>query len=727
MKTEEIIFLFDPPTEGWLRRNDEAFADEIERLTPIVVMKRPEGETVWCGEHQSCEKVASWHDDGLTTEAGCRMRGPMCEVPCLSDAWQLPEAIPRCLRWRVSYRSDSGTVFIAADVAHIVLHSRPSSRGRYSFIPHVQRYTAEGLSLRLSPMAEIPEKNCAQIPSIVADAALDLLLDDAERRFGSRPKLPQGLYEDLLADGRTRLTAFLRWPFHMELLYMLPYFHGTDKDFACWGHDADDVFPKLCHLLGVTPSARLREAYRRRALSLPIAVFLRRHGVNRFDLAEPFFRFNSLFGEPLICERGKNYLSIGGYLHRAEHEYPEACFTDDEAARRVLKGREGSHWGFEASIFYCRWRLHHEGEEALARHLLDLHDHWEPRFKSAVHTFYRYYTELPKGLRDHILRHGFTVKAQNRMIAVANRNKLGPLPAFTDPAESAAFTYPPEAKGYECRIGGFSFRLMRSCGQMKSFMQKRNCWSSLDEAFYKDDGALRFGLYREDRPAAMIVLHGTIRILYAGMGNEYEQALADAKAYIACLRWLKWTGLYRRYEPFDEEDYAVLNEVDYSDVDREDYAYRDMEGCAYLDEEVRPVPLDDTKTEQTPHELLTLPEAEICEGYYTRLHEMFLREKPLLFVVPPEETGTDEMEYLMRLFPYGERIYQAAFAGNREAQLVLAKCYDDGCSCTLFADSDAERKNIGNLLCGLPPDTDTFREERGKYWRQKAANVKTEG
>ena len=106
---------------------------------------------------------------------------------------------------------------------------------------------------------------------------------------------------------------------------------------------------------------------------------------------------------------------------------------------------------------------------------------------------------------------------------------------------------------------------------------------------------------------------------------------------------------------------------------------------------------------------------------------LFLREKPLLFVVPPEDTRSDEITYLMRLFPYGERIYRAAFAGNREAQLVLAKCYDNGSDySTLFTDERREESNLCRMLCGLPPDTNAFHMTRGAYWRHRAADAETE-
>ena len=85
------------------------------------------------------------------------------------------------------------------------------------------------------------------------------------------------------------------------------------------------------------------------------------------------------------------------------------------------------------------------------------------------------------------------------------------------------------------------------------------------------------------------------------------------------------------------------------------------------------------------------------------------------------------MAYLMRLFPYGERIYRAAFAGNREAQLVLSKCYDNGWhDTTLFMDEDEEKENIEGLLCGLQTSPNAFRKARGEYWKKRAAGVERE-
>ncbi len=693
MSSEELIFLYDPPKKEWVRQKAGAFAGEIERLTPIVAVKRPEGQRVWCDEHHAYEKIKVWQEAGLTTEAGCQMRGPICEAACLKERLYDTERFSLPLRWRVSYLEEDGTVFIACDAAQIVFgESRDRSRKKLTPRPLIRGFRCEGISLRLSPMLLLPPKACENIPSPVADAALEFLLSDADRRFGSRPQLPKGLRDELFADGRKRLTAFLHWPFHMEFMYLLPYFRTRQGDLERLGHDPSDVFPMLCRQFDLNAAPELYEAYRERALALPIAAVLRKHGVRDYSLARHFFHLSAFLGEALIQPQGGDTLPVGDFMNYADSEYPREIFEDDAAMRLLCQDR-WAH-GFNASIFYCRWRLYMEGEEKLARHLLKLNEHWEPRYKSAFAMFYKYYPDIPPDIRDEILRGGFSVETQNRMIAAVNRTRLG-LPDLTSEQGS---------ERYECKMGVYSFRLIKSRTEGNVFLKKL-CNSGWQFAsFLQDDGAPCFAVYRGETPSAAVNIHGSsLRMAFNRRGTSLEQTLEHAATYVACLRWLKWTWLYQRFAPFVEESQI------------------------YIDEEAAAEPLAPADAGVSLHDLLHLPEEKITDGYYTQLHRLLLEARPYPFVVPEEETRGNESAYLWHLFPYGERIYRAAFAGNAEAQHVLSRCYcDGGAYNTLFMDKEQDASWIDNLLRNEKDEGKTFYQQRAAYWERRALESEAE-
>ena len=76
--------------------------------------------------------------------------------------------------------------------------------------------------------------------------------------------------------------------------------------------------------------------------------------------------------------------------------------------------------------------------------------------------------------------------------------------------------------------------------------------------------------------------------------------------------------------------------------------------------------------------LLQLPEEKICTGYYLMLYRRFAEVN--LYKNSKPKHFDNEKDFLMNLFPLGERIYDAAFSGNAEAQYVLSRMYrDDFC------------------------------------------------
>ena len=206
----EIMFRYDYPSRTWVRAEDEAFTGRPEELTSIVVMNQPASRMVWCDAHQACEKVAEWKDGELTTEDGCRMRGLVCEIPYPERThWYDPplERVSRVMRWRVSYREEDGTVLILSDVAQMVLgdiyDNKKKSKNR---IPKVRSFVCKSVMIRLAPISILPKKVEPDIPSPVADAAIEFLVGDLRASLILVPSFSTGDY-----------------PFKMISYYGFPY------------------------------------------------------------------------------------------------------------------------------------------------------------------------------------------------------------------------------------------------------------------------------------------------------------------------------------------------------------------------------------------------------------------------------------------------------------------------------------------------------------------------
>lgn len=82
--------------------------------------------------------------------------------------------------------------------------------------------------------------------------------------------------------------------------------------------------------------------------------------------------------------------------------------------------------------------------------------------------------------------------------------------------------------------------------------------------------------------------------------------------------------------------------------------------------------------EVAPEELETLPEEEIEAGYYRLLGEYLARSVRCVVDAPPWMRFGGEFDYLMYVFPRGERIYRAAMDGSVEAAYVLGLLYQRG-------------------------------------------------
>lgn len=690
----EKLFIKDIKAGDWM----ECAAVDAPVCSMVIVHRQEEtgmamSPVVWCEAHKTYEYIENFLDREVITETGCRKSGFPLELLQWGDDVSPKSAKQIDLCWRVRKNSKDGISIIRETVDIALLSQRDAARDRLVGVPKARPGKSQCFTIQLSsPKNSLERNTLPAMPSIVADAAIEMLADDAERDFGLRPTLPSYAYNGCFADGRTRLTAFLDYPFHVALwLYAQDYLKGGNHKKTLPGPD-EDTFSYLAEALCLASSAKIRAYFEKNPCCLGTLAILHVLGINDESLCEPFLGDWSFFGTSPVSIL-KN-MGASPFRPLAKGEYTARVFSDKEALRTLLPTGRNIYQEWDSLVFYCRWQLHRQGEQLLAAHLLSMQEKWTPRYMDAVQVFHRFFLELPESLLEQILRDGLTLKLHNKMISHANETSLGGQP----------FSYDDRANGYECRMGEYSFRLIRDQVDFRAVASKVGnvvCWN---KAPLYDDGTLRVVMERHGRPVALIMLHGTARLFCAGTSGCFSEALVAARIRIAYLRWMKWTGLYKRYEPFYAEDYDILSE----DVHAEPF-------------EKRPSSL---------HEMLSMAPSEFRPGDYLRFYQLLKAANLLHFITLPRETFASEKDYLMQVFPYGKPIYLAAMEAQKE-DIPYSPPGEADLMDHIFpgwrdAPSEKPPKNreaayVLSLLYGdgfpplLPKD-----EERAAYWRSQS-------
>lgn len=172
-----------------------------------------------------------------------------------------------------------------------------------------------------------------------------------------------------------------------------------------------------------------------------------------------------------------------------------------------------------------------------------------------------------------------------------------------------------------------------------------------------DHRSIIVAVRHEDHYVACIELQREREIVQAlGPRNQH----LDGDVLLVCRYWAKLKKLR-----------VNTRHLDFPDPSQE---IRDLE-TATVEEYPYQEPVENIVKETDSAELLTLDENNIQPGYYRKLGIQLLRESTRNISAPPWMHFQDERSYLTYVFPQGQRIYDAAFKGNAEAQIVLGMMY----------------------------------------------------
>lgn len=307
------------------------------------------------------------------------------------------------------------------------------------------------------------------------------------------------------------------------------------------------------------------------------------------------------------------------------------------------KPQETPNEMWEHLRFYCNWRRENESEAALAKHLLDMNDSWHAWKGTALALFHQLFPHISPVAKEEILRNGLTAHVHDELAMIAHEQAM----------HSPDRVYDEATKALECKTGGYNFRLIDSSAIFRNICTYGNKdWSK--------DNSVLIVIERNGAYLGMITVRDSMVQQFRVVSHLWN-SIGSAGIHLAYLRWLNYTGLYERFPMVRASLHGRTQELP-----------------------VEPIDLDEAWERMSLRELLTVPEASIRPGYYLHFFRR-LSEARLLRPAPPG-AADDEFSYLSAHFPAGKRIYDAAWAGNPEAQHVMGLLYSEECHCFAWSD-----------------------------------------
>ncbi len=634
---KDVTFRYDAEHKTWAEcLVPEWNQDETDGLPIIPVLDYCDertgdcGKRVWCEIHHAYEKIGRCTEDGMITEKGCRLKGLLIPLGglypmstgCIFDA----NDESGVMRWRMKYRPEEGNVYLFKDSAHIGFNWEKKEDGSFVLAPSLRSVSHDNVTLSLRE--ETPPRLC-DMPVPFINAVLESLREEAIKLHG-----------DLLPHPRPgeSIKAFLRHPFDRSIEFFRPCFRTKNDDGQqeqefdrLFPRTQADNFPPLCVSFGVEPTEPLETAYWNNPEFFLLRLLLPKLGVRQETLIQKFHGLSDFF-DGVAVDYGVELL---------RHKQNFEATTEKDSPLADLR-------------FYCAWRREKETEEALAMQLLKEHFSWSSWKKRALQLFRQLYDEVPQPLRDEIRQNGLTVSVCNAL------EMIDPCHAKSQPDR----IFSDQERKLECCINGFNFRLIGSydiATKIFGYSVLRFCF---DQEIISDKniffpGVVFLGIERNGAWLGSIILKdGKVKRMDTDL---HRRKILAAKLRIAYLCWLRHNNIKEIYSFEDDALPALAQDFSIGPVER-DEAWEEME----------------------LRELLDLPESSVRPGYYLHLCRKFAEVRPSRPAPPTAED--DERAYLTEHFPLGKRIYDAAWAGNPEAQYVMSVFYSEEAGRFSFGD-----------------------------------------
>lgn len=629
----DMAFRYDEDSYEWLPCTEalEIHAP-IEEL-PCVLTLSFEGleeidddkDYVFCLQHRRLEEVEQRLPNGVRSVCGCEICGlSRHEDFDLSPGQSETLYIP--FRWRLFQRTPDGPLNVAADVAEIH-YECDGVRLRwhnFSLSAWVARRRWEFTRLLVDGKWQ-PWTTCTavRIPSEIVGLVLEALEEGVYRRYGIRPSILSNM------TGAKMLTAYIERPFDIHIVYLKGFLAEAVEDFdEMFPYEETNPYPILCNCLGIRPPKSVRRAYTYNPYAVIWYMLLRQLGLQDVSLMQPFLELEYEFAGMSIDE-----------------------FYFEPKTQRVERREEEERCLWHALERHARWLCGQKGEKALAE-FLSRYYVWggvTQRHGEILLNFQRYGAQLSEAVKQLLLSEGMTKYVRDAI--------SWEVEAILSGDEPQRILYRPEILRYECCVNGYDFRLIHHTDELAPIgIALHNCLASYRDYVIEKESII-IAVRQGERYLACIEV-GQSGCIVQALG-KYNQRLRGR--VLAIYRaWARYVGL------------SV-------DVDHLDVLDGDEEATNFMEDIVMtPLPYRRAMEEVALEELETLPEEEIEEGYYCLLGEYLARSVRCAVAAPPWMRFRGEMEYLMYVFPRGERLYRAALSGSVEAAHVLGLLYQRG-------------------------------------------------
>ena len=559
------------------------------------------------------------------TESGCQLTGLIINDSIKIYQYHYDYEPPNnslVARQQILHHPEECTVYLISDSVDVHYSWRKESSCSYLPIPRFFLRKSYCQAFQIS--AQEQPKHAPYVSEPVLLKLMEALQKDAVRFYGRDIRLLapptdfRGYSRNRVDKNRIReyFQALLHRPLNMNIYFFRKYFRDEDKFNQLFPKDQQHNFGPLAKLLHLPPTEELCQAYEKNPLSLIFCLMLPELGIKDKGLIQKFFSLTAFCGKTLEEHYQKELFFDP--LHTGPTEY----LPDDESA------------DYESLRFYCQWRRKHESEEALANLLLERQQGWCDWKYSAFKVFQKYFNHLPKDLKEDILRDGISAQIHDKLKLIRQQFQKADAPCGE------------RELARQCKINDYNFRLIKS---KASFQGLCHTYSLPWLSYKKLAGMTLYAIERNGRYLGVITVKGNISENV--FINDCNCSILQAKCHTAYLAWVRHHNL-ERTATWPEDCVAALEQ----NFDIEPLDYDEFNNISLI-------------------EMLDMPERSASPGFFLQLYRK-LAEASLLRPLAPDQSA-DEQEYLFKKFPYGQLIFQAAFAGNPEAQYVMSIFYRD--------------------------------------------------
>ena len=633
----DIAFQYSYEKKDWVQCTNTDFVEKnIEELPIVPLVERigyenenVNGLRVYCHKHQKIEDIKYADDGKVISVDGCVFEG-LIGIEKIIEKSRYEQYFYNFVpyRWRIFQREPYSSINIAADVLDMdyVGFKRKHSWYNFAFSIDIIRRKYIISKLLGSYKKEWTELNEVDIPDVVVDLALNAMRESVKLAYGIRPSVLSQI------KGYRKIKAFIERPFDINIVFLKHFFweyiceigdDGFDKIFP---YEEKDNYKIICKLLDINPPKSLRKAYTYNPFSLVWYMIFKQWNIKDINYMQKFFYLDDCISNM--------------YLNK---------FYYNPIEKKTTRTEYDALDRWEAVEFYCQWLMRQKGEKRMLKWLYYVSAKREMSKLQwdIIMPFYQYHNDLSEEVKSRLLRDGLTEYVHDAISMEVT--------SLSENWKHTKIKYDEKILAYECRIEEYEFRLVHNTGMLpKLGAVFNNCVATYRDRVINHKSIIVYLISKSGYKACIEIQRK--RHIVQALG-KYNHKLQNDVNRICCF-WAKYNNLVIEPGTLNLLSNEELSEFENITVDK----------IPYIKE------LD----EMNLSELLALDDSRIVDGYYLRLEEMISKSNKQCLSAPYWMNFPDEKSKLSYIIPDGQRIFDAAFAGNTEAMRALGFMYYKG-------------------------------------------------